>query len=52
MPQEGRPNMELLLDLLSGKNGTKISNVKNPHNIAGLKKGEKILFCCNRRQWL
>ena len=39
MLQEGRPNMELLLDLLSGKNGDKISNVKNPHNIAELKIG-------------
>ena len=36
--------MELLLDLLSGKNGDKISNVKNPHNIAELKKGKKYYF--------
>jgi len=36
--------MELLLDLPSGKNGDKISNVKNPHNIAELKKGEKYYF--------
>jgi len=36
--------MELLLDLPFGKNRDKISNVKNPHNIAELKKGKKYYF--------
>ena len=44
MLQEGRPTMELHLDLLSGKNGNKISNVKNTHNIAELKKGKTYYF--------
>ncbi len=32
------------------KSGTKISNVKNPHKLTGLKRGGKILFYCSSRQ--